>query len=524
MSFIPSDLGASLVIALDVHKEWLAGNIWQDSGKTVPATAMNDPVAVITDSYSGLDWTCASATLVYDGVAWCIQTSGSGTISTTIPGLSPPFTSIARWTALVATGNYAYELSLGANQYALGYDNSSPGHLFSFNSAGFQTSSGIADNSPHIVTAVVNGGSGILRRDGVQVASGSNDPMSAKTALWVLSADFGGGDIRSYTGRISRMVLASSVISGSTLTDAETWAGTVDEPTRPGVPYLFFSFNKDTEQLAVWDSSDWLNFNLLIDHGYSPSPSGTFRDPVPVLIGTDYYCGHTTGSFGKSRSFNVAHFTSFPLLLEAYHTVDCSAVVADVDGARCWFSDFDYNTDTGVLTAFFSGSDDGGSTFVNYETHATTPFTSWSTATALGGSYWPNPTIDAHIRHLGSTYVAIAKDEAATTLFATYSSSLISGYNTGHVLTEAGTFIEGGGMATVPSPGSGIYFFANRYDPAGGTVGVRRFTTTDDFATLTNEQAIVTDRGTPANGYAWPTQPSFVASGALLNKRRRILR
>ncbi len=76
----PADL-PSLLPTVQVALSRSQGKLWQDAGKTVPATANADPVRVATCPFTGDDWTspsdAARLLLKTDGTFWWLESDGS---------------------------------------------------------------------------------------------------------------------------------------------------------------------------------------------------------------------------------------------------------------------------------------------------------------------------------------------------------------------------------------------------------------------------------------------------------------
>lgn len=508
MSWAPSDAGSNLKVALDVPGAYRAGKIWQDSGKTTPATKVGDVVAKITDDWSGLDWTfTGSPVLSYFNNTWELRFSGGTMKGSVTVSFGTPFTVGYRWHPQNFAASYNIPFSGGSNVIGIGYDDT--GHLFNFTSTGFATSGSVVTDAMHTVLAVCATSSAQIRHDGSQVATGTNTTASVSSAGVATNGASG-----LYNGYLRRLVLMSGDQS-ALATQIEAWlqgGADVTLPAGPNGPILMFSFDSATEALRVYQTANGLDW---FDTGasYSP-PAGTVRDPDCVgPIPGGYYFGYTRDGFNQSQTFAIARATTFPTSWAHYVNVLCSECYGSSgSGNRCWFSDLYYEGNT--LYALFSTSDDGDSgatgSFKMWYKTSTYPFTSWTSAVQFTGTAIGSNAIDHHIYKLGSTYHLLWKNETSDVLAHSSNSSLTgSGWNSGGDYGSPTGPIEGAGIILIPTlaggDGATYWVFANRY---GGT-GLRRFTTTD-FSSLGSEAGVTGGSGFPnSNPYLSLATPTF---------------
>lgn len=508
----PTDAGANLVVALDPHDR--ATCAWQDASKTIQSRFIGSTVRKYDDDWSGEEWTVHNTTVARlaignlwgeaepgNDTAWGIDTRLGALKVTPTSTISSPFTVVMRFRAW---GSGACVLMSGTN-FSIDLDSS--GRLHAATTTGFQTTGSVKDTDKHTITVEVNGSSSQIYLDGALVASGT---MASISGLATLNIGVSGSTY--YPVRFYRTVVVTGVASNSReRRQKEAWAEVDDETPYSLLPYLFYSFNGSAwqgapaESFGIWESSDMIDWRMA-KMAYKPAATGSFRDPCAVQVGSDYYMGFTRYGFEKGRSFDILKATDFPLDWTEHTTVDCSSVISDVNGARCWFSHLYYEGST--LYALFSATsvnpfDDTG--FVMYETHATSPFTSWSSPTAFSGTKIPSNAIDHHLYKIGSTYYLLFKDETTKNLkMATNSSLVVTGWDAGRTFSEISGEHEGEGVLDVPGVPGSKYLFTTAYladQP-------ERFKTADNWATNVTDYQIMTfnaDGPEYANGQPWVT-------------------
>jgi len=229
-------------------------------------------------------------------------------------------------------------------------------------------------------------------------------------------------------------------------------------------------FINGDEELNIWQSTDGVNFTKVYNDVYDgkdvcphlglPTSDCSVRDPDIVIHNNQYWMTFSAANDGISGTNAIPLATSSDLINWSYNQLIPTEEGTQV-WAPQWFTDSDGSVH--ILANAWTGGADSG-TAATYETHPLdSSWTSWSTPTAITGTFPDTQRIDDFVYKQGSMYYMFWSENSTHALYEATSASLMSGWSGAVQITTGGgemTTGEGPSVAQLPNGTYALYIDA----------------------------------------------------------------